>query len=1611
MARTTYEHLLKLTGDNTGMVRAADGSSNALRRLDESSRKGQKSLDKYNSSLQVSARATTALGRAFGGITIGLVAREFIQAADSMTLLEGRLRLVTSGTVELVSTQRELFSVAQDSRASLEATTSFYVRLAQRLGDVSSGSLALSEITELVSKSLKIGGATAKETSSSLLQLSQALSSGLLRGDEFRSLSENAVGLMQSIADGAGVTQAELRALSISGKLTTELILDALEKSAPKIRDQFNTIPVTFGDAIQRLQNVLVSGVADLNKKFEITDQLVDVIGLAADNVDVLALSLGALTALKIKSVILNQVQAFGDYRAAIKAQTADIKIRNAAELESAVVANASANSERIKASQTLYSANQTRQAVIAEVRLEQVRLKAQISAKGLELSHARLKALRIQEMAATKALRAAQDELTLATTRASAANTALGKNLEQNAKKVGIFGKAIGFLGGPLGIALVAAQMAGMYLLFRDSADAIDLTVASTDQLKANIDSLTDLSFGHLQAKKQELETELDWQQAVNGGTEAGKQAVEVLKQTIQEIDKRSEQTEVGIIIAQQDALAQRDAAAASLELAESLVKQARTRDEIDTAYGNQSIAARILADAEEELIRLNAEKFRQWQNLQKTQIALIAGVGQEEVAITKLKDSIQTQLQERVGLREELARWRKIQKEGIKGYGDEAEGQKLVAAEIKKLEEALNGKLKKQKVVLTSVEELEKKERELVEAIGDMTEAHENSGKEVSQYSVKLDKLKDQYNDHMGIVPDVVAETARLNKEYREGKLDIDKYEKELKDLKLTQEQTQTAMEDSGAVYDQVEEALRELSRSQQDQLDIQRTAATEGETAAEVYKTLVELADKYKISIEKVKEKYPDLIADQARFIDQREGIEEVNTAIEEFSTSIIDAVIEGEDMGEFFKNLWKQMAKDFLASGLTKLLGSLLNGGTLDFTGFTSGTGQGGSTLGSLLGRVINGPSSSNGTTPTPSSKFVEQTSRALGIDSATLQAGLQGVAALGSVYAGVKQGGVGGAITAASGGVSAYNSAQRALGGQQLSGNISGGLGVAGGLFGLYSGIKNDDPLSAGLGAAQAYNGYQTLVAASEVVTAGQQSANLAQVLSNNVSFANSSATALDLAAGGAPTPASSGTGFGEAAGTALGVAMGAYNVYSGIERGNSAGYTQAAGGAVSVASALGMLPALGPYGVALGAVLSLLAAGRGSRPYEQILQEDYLPDLLGVNAGSAIGTGGATGFDGGNTAIFGANFGIQGSGLTAQLLNSGGENGNGGFFTGAQESLDGFEKALRDAGFDELINNVGGVLRVFDKDKTVDDVLEVWQAYRDGLDDAVAYNKVFKTAIDNGLLKPSNLFFEQFAIGFGQSAFSAKESLGIIDKRFDEMTANGIEKSDALFRAISEHYGIAIEDAQFFVERTGISADQWANNFESASGKALDSLLEFNADGVTAFESGLGQIDASAAGAFEGIRGQFAGLSDLIANQSAQTVQNYINDIGKLSGALSGVDLGTPTIGGGNILISGFGGTSLGNFSSALAGSETLNIGGSISGSRGDSLYSIGLNQQEAVTVNKKGMIERIEKKIDNLSGGGVSEVVSEIRNLVSVMSAQQQELEFIRGRIHEVNI
>lgn len=183
---------------------------------------------------------------------------------DDYAVTNSRLSLITDNLREQRKLQEDIAASAKRARASYEATANLVTNIGMS-GVMKNNSDAV-KFAEKVNKLLVIGGGKAANNEAAILQLSQALSSGVLQGDEYRSLRENAPALMKEIANGLNVNMGDLKAMSTAGLLTSDAIIKAMENAGDSIDKKFNKMPVTFSQNMQMMKDKFGLWAASLSK-------------------------------------------------------------------------------------------------------------------------------------------------------------------------------------------------------------------------------------------------------------------------------------------------------------------------------------------------------------------------------------------------------------------------------------------------------------------------------------------------------------------------------------------------------------------------------------------------------------------------------------------------------------------------------------------------------------------------------------------------------------------------------------------------------------------------------------------------------------------------------------------------------------------------------------------------------------------------------------------------------------------------------------------------------------------------------------------------------------------------------------------------------------------------------------------------------------------------------------------------------------------------------------------------------------------------------------------------------------------------------------------------
>lgn len=220
-----------------------------------------------------------------------------INYADSYTVLQNKLQIVTESQRQVNQLTGELFDLAIKTRAPIEATTQSFARFDMALKNLGASQSETLRLTETINKSLIISGATTQESASGLLQLSQAFNKGKLDGDEFRSVMELMPVVSQAIAKELKVTRGELLKLAPEGKITAEVMRAALANVADEVDSKFGRTTATVGQAFTVLQNSLKQTLGEMNNQLGVTNALSAGIITLSHNFDILAVGVGTFAA------------------------------------------------------------------------------------------------------------------------------------------------------------------------------------------------------------------------------------------------------------------------------------------------------------------------------------------------------------------------------------------------------------------------------------------------------------------------------------------------------------------------------------------------------------------------------------------------------------------------------------------------------------------------------------------------------------------------------------------------------------------------------------------------------------------------------------------------------------------------------------------------------------------------------------------------------------------------------------------------------------------------------------------------------------------------------------------------------------------------------------------------------------------------------------------------------------------------------------------------------------------------------------------------------------------------------------------------------------------
>lgn len=304
MTVSEMNNLSKATGskvDTTGL----DKIASKLIKIDTEISNAVEEQENLNKKVKETTAGYTGLGNVIKTAIGALGVKKLVDLSDTNTQVTARLKIMSGGNDEQVSAlQDQIYASAQRSRADYFATADVVSKLGMRAKGTFGNTNEIIQFSENLNKMFVIAGASQAEMSSASLQLTQALGSGVLRGEELNAVFEAAPNIVQTIADYMDVPIGKIRELASEGKITSEVIKNAIlnKETINKINSEFDNMPMTWGQV----------WTMTVNKIIQISQPLLNFISLLADNwstIEPIVLGVATAVGLYAGALLLFNVQ------------------------------------------------------------------------------------------------------------------------------------------------------------------------------------------------------------------------------------------------------------------------------------------------------------------------------------------------------------------------------------------------------------------------------------------------------------------------------------------------------------------------------------------------------------------------------------------------------------------------------------------------------------------------------------------------------------------------------------------------------------------------------------------------------------------------------------------------------------------------------------------------------------------------------------------------------------------------------------------------------------------------------------------------------------------------------------------------------------------------------------------------------------------------------------------------------------------------------------------------------------------------------------------------------------------------------------------------------
>ena len=416
-------------------------------------------------------RSMSSLSGVAVALAAALSVKQVSEYADAWATVNNKLANSLRPNEQLADVTERVFNITQQTRGSLDATASLYARLERATRQYGTSADDLSKLTTIINQGFVVSGATAQEAENAIIQLSQGLASGALRGEEFNSVNEQGNRLIVALADSMGVSIGEMRNMAAQGKLTTDVVVNGLLSQGAVIGKEFANTTTTISQALQVAGNNVTKFFGENSTVKTGAAIFNDAVVTASENIGVLSAALTAAAAI------------MGSRYVGALTMSAASQVQSALAAQRQATANAqAAQSALIAATSVKRKAVADKEAALSSLALAQAEYNV---AKGSAAEMLALDALiAAKSRASAASLSLAQAETAQAAASARAATAASAASVG-----IGLARGALSLIGGPGGAAMLAAS--AIFYFWQKAQQAREEALRFADSLDRVNDSM----------------------------------------------------------------------------------------------------------------------------------------------------------------------------------------------------------------------------------------------------------------------------------------------------------------------------------------------------------------------------------------------------------------------------------------------------------------------------------------------------------------------------------------------------------------------------------------------------------------------------------------------------------------------------------------------------------------------------------------------------------------------------------------------------------------------------------------------------------------------------------------------------------------------------------------------------------------------------------------------------------------------------------------------------------------------------------------------------------------------------------------------------------------